>query len=138
MKKSSGFSLIEIMVVLVIIGVIVAGVGGKFIGEADKSRVKQVYVDFRAIDTALSRYKLDNYKYPSSEQGLEALVEKPSGEPVPKQWQQYIEKIPTDPWGNPYVYIVPGENGPYDLYSLGADGSSGGEGYDKDLYKGRE
>ena len=138
-KKHSGFSLIEIMVVLVIIGVIVAGVGGKFLGKADESRVKQVKVDFKTIEKALKLYKLDNYKFPNSEQGLEALIERPSVEPIPKQWQDggYLDKLPLDPWGNPYVYIAPGENGPFDLYSLGADGRSGGEGYDEDLYNNR-
>lgn len=136
MKKQNGFSLIEIMVVLVIIGVIVAGVGGKFLGKADESRVKQVRVDFRTIEKALSLYKLDNYKYPTSEQGLEALIDRPSVDPIPKQWQDggYLDKLPIDPWGNPYVYITQGESSAYDLYSLGADGRSGGESYDKDLY----
>lgn len=140
MKKQTGFSLIEIMVVLVIIGVIVAGVGGRFLGKADESRVKQVKVDFKTIEKALSLYKLDNFKYPTGEQGLEALVERPSVDPIPRQWQDggYLDKLPEDPWGNPYVYIAPGENGPFDLYTLGADGRSGGEGYDKDLYHGRD
>ncbi|MGH1438926.1 MAG: type II secretion system major pseudopilin GspG [Cellvibrionaceae bacterium] len=139
-QKQKGFSLIEIMVVLVIIGVIVAGVGGKFLGHADQSRVTQVGTDFDTIGKALSIYKLQNFKYPTSEQGLEALVERPSIDPIPRQWQDggYLDKLPVDPWGNPYVYIVPGENGPYDLYSLGADGRSGGESYDKDLYNGRD
>ena len=87
MRKEKGFSLIEIMVVLVIIGVIVAGVGGRFLGKADESRVKQVKVDFKTIEKALSLYKLDNFKYPTGEQGLEALVERPSVDPIPRQWQ---------------------------------------------------
>jgi general secretion pathway protein G len=138
-KKQSGFSLIEIMVVLIIIGVITAGVGAKFLGKADKARVDQVWVDFSTIEKALKLYRLDNYRYPTSEQGLEALIEEPTVDPRPKQWQDggYLDRLPIDPWGNPYVYITPGEKGEYDIYSLGADGLSGGEGFDADLYNGR-
>jgi general secretion pathway protein G len=134
--KQSGFSLIEIMVVLIIIGVITAGVGAKFLGKADQARVDQAKIDFSTIEKALKLYRLDNYRYPSSEQGLEALVEKPSVDPLPRQWQDggYLDRLPVDPWGNEYVYITPGESSEFDVYSLGADGRSGGEDFDKDLF----
>ena len=133
MKTQSGFSLIEIMVVLIIIGVITAGVGAKFLGKADQARVDQALVDFATIEKALKLYKLDNYRYPTSEQGLEALIEKPEGA---RQWQEggYLDALPLDPWGNAYVYITPGQKGDFDLYSLGADGKSGGQEYDADVY----
>jgi general secretion pathway protein G len=134
--KQGGFSLIEIMVVLIIIGVITAGVGARFLGKADQARVDQAKVDFATIEKALKLYRLDNYRYPTSEQGLDALIEKPTVDPLPRQWQDggYLDSIPMDPWGNEYVYITPGEKGDYDLYTLGADGQSGGEGFDADLY----
>lgn len=133
MKSQKGFSLIEIMVVLIIIGVITAGVGARFLGKADQARVDQTSTDFATIEKALKLYKLDNYRYPTSEQGLEALIEKPEGA---RQWQEggYLDALPIDPWGNPYVYITPGEKGEFDIYSLGADGSSGGEGFDADIF----
>lgn len=134
--KHRGFSLIEIMVVLIIIGMITAGVATNFLGKADDAKLKQVKVDFVNIENALDLYKLDNYRYPTNDQGLRALVEKPSSDPVPRQWQTggYLKGMPLDPWGNTYVYIEPGEKGPYDLYSLGADGRTGGEGFDADLF----
>ena len=134
--KQSGFSLIEIMVVLIIIGVITAGVGARFLGKADQARVDQAKVDFATIEKALKLYRLDNYRYPSNEQGLDALIEKPSIDPQPRQWQDggYLDALPIDPWGNPYVYVVPGENNDFDLYSLGADGRAGGEEFDADIY----
>lgn len=134
--KQSGFSLIEIMVVLIIIGMLTAGVATNFLGKADDAKLKQVKVDFVNIENALDLYKLDNFRYPSNEQGLEALVTKPSIDPAPRQWQTggYLKGLPLDPWGNLYVYIAPGEKGAYDLYSLGADGRAGGEGFDADLF----
>lgn len=137
MRKQSGFSLIEIMVVLIIIGMLAAGVGVNFLGQTDEARIQQTTTDFSNIEKALSMYKLHNYKYPTNEQGLEALRERPE---EARQWQDggYLTKEPVDPWGNPYVYVVPGESRPYDLYSLGADGKSGGEGIDKDIYMGQQ
>lgn len=135
-SAQKGFSLIEILVVLIIIGVIVAGVGAKFLGKADKARVDQAKIDFSTLEKALKLYKLDNYRYPTSEQGLEALLDKPTTDPVPRQWQAggYIDRLPIDPWGTAYVYITPGESSDFDLYSLGADGREGGAEFDADVY----
>jgi len=135
-SKQQGFSLIEILVVLIIIGVIVAGVGANFLGKADKARVDQAKIDFSTLEKALSLYKLDNFRFPTSEQGLEALLDKPTIDPIPSQWQAggYIDRLPVDPWGTPYVYVTPGENAAFDLYSLGADGREGGAEFDADIY----
>lgn len=130
-----GFTLIEIMVVLVILGLLAAAVAPSVIGKADEARVKRAKTDIRAISSALDLYKLDNYNYPSTEQGLQALVSRPSGFPEAKNWNQdgYLKNFPKDPWERDYVYISPGTNGAYDLYSYGADGKEGGEGYDADV-----
>ncbi|ODS24577.1 type II secretion system protein GspG [Candidatus Endobugula sertula] len=131
-----GFSFIEIMVVLVIIGILAAAVGGNFLGKADEARIKQVNADFSTIEGQLKLYKLDNFRYPTTEQGLQALVEKPTIDPIPRQWQKggYLEALPVDPWGNYYLYSAPGETRSYDLYSYGADGVAGGIDADKDIY----
>jgi len=131
-----GFSFIEIMVVLIIIGIMATAVGGKFLGKADEARVKQAFSDFSTIEGQLKLYRLDNYRYPSTEQGLQALVEKPSIDPIPRQWQSggYLEALPIDPWGKLYLYSAPGEKGNYDIYSYGADGVAGGAEQDKDIY----
>ena len=135
-QYQSGFSFIEIMVVLVIIGILAAAVGGNFLGKADEARIKQANADFSTIEGQLKLYKLDNFRYPTTEQGLQALVEKPSIDPVPRQWQKggYLEALPVDPWGNHYLYSAPGEKGDFDLYSYGADGVAGGTDQDKDIY----
>lgn len=134
-KSSAGFSLIELLVVLVILGLLMGIVAPQFIGEADTARTRTVFADFDRIKSALQIYKLDNYVYPTTEQGLQALVERPTLEPVPRKWKAggYVERIPTDPWGNPYLYLSPGEHGPFDIYSLGADGVVGGEGPNADI-----
>lgn len=136
MKKSSaGFSLIELLVVLVILGLLMGIVAPQFIGEADTARTRTVFADFDRIKSALQIYKLDNYVYPTTEQGLQALVEKPTLEPIPRKWKAggYVDRVPTDPWGNPYLYLSPGEHGAFDIYTLGADGVVGGEGPNADL-----
>ena len=134
LRKSSGFTLIEIMVVIVILGVLAALVVPNVMGKAGEARMKAARVDLKGIETALDLYRMDNFSYPSTDQGLEALVSKPSGFPEPKNWNQpYLKKAPKDPWGNPYEYIAPGTNGPYDLFSLGADGKPGGEGEAADI-----
>lgn len=133
--KNSGFTLIEIMVVLVILGMLVAAVAPQLMGRTDQAMVTVAHQDIRALANALDLYKLDNKQYPSTEQGLQALVSKPSGFPEAKNWNPdgYIKRLPKDPWDNPYQYISPGVNGPFDVFSYGADGKEGGEGYDADV-----
>lgn len=134
-KRQAGFSLIEIMVVIVIIGLLVGIVAPNVIGRADEARLQKVQADFKAIQTALKMYRIDNFVYPSTEQGLEALVTRPSLAPVPRNWKSggYLESLPVDPWGNPYVYLSPGEVRDYDIYTRGADGITGGEGNNADI-----
>lgn len=132
-SRQQGFSLIEIMVVVVIIGILMGAVVTSISGESYKAQVNQVFADFSAIGNALKRYELDNGRYPTEEQGLKALVEKPTSEPIPKRWKRggYIDKEALDPWGNQYVYFV--ENDRYQLISLGGDGVNGGAGKDADI-----
>lgn len=130
MKNSqSGFTLIEIMVVVMIIGLLAAVVAPNVIDVFEGSQRQVVRSDFLSIETALKMYKLDNSIYPNTEQGLKALVFKPQSPPEPKNWRAsgYLDRLPMDPWKNPYVYMSPGEERRYDIYSLGADGVSGGE-----------
>ena len=131
----SGFSLVEILVVLVIMGLLISVVAPTVLNQADDARVQKVHADFKAIETALKIYRLDNYVYPTSEQGLEALVEPSSLDPEPRNFKQggYLAEVPLDPWGRPYLYLSPGENGEIDIYTLGADGLSGGEGQNADI-----
>jgi len=140
MKKSvanQGFTLIEVLVVVVIMGLLIGLIGPNVIGQVDKARVTTAKADMATLAAALDMYKLDNNFYPTTDQGLEALVNKPSGSPEPKSWnpEGYLagSNIPEDPWGGEYLYFSPGESGPYDLISLGADGSDGGDGYNTDL-----
>lgn len=128
-NHNAGFTLIEIMVVMVILGLLVAMVAPSIIGKGDEARVGVAKAQLRNVANALDMYKLDNYQYPSTEQGLDALVNKPSGFPEAKNWSKegYMPSLPADPWENPYQYLSPGSEGPYDLYSLGADGKEGGE-----------
>lgn len=133
-RRSAGFSLIEIMVVLVIMGLLISILAPNVLGRADEARVQKVFADFSAIETALRMYRLDNYDYPSSEQGLGALVERPSMAPVPANWKAdgYLESLPVDPWGRPYLYLSPGQQGAVDIFTYGADGVRGGEGQNSD------
>lgn len=126
-NSRSGFTLIEIMVVLVIIGILMALVVPNVIGRPDEARITVAKADLQAVASALDMYKLDNYDYPSTQQGLEALVNKPSGSPEAKHWKEggYLKKLPVDPWGNPYQYLYPGTHGAYDLYSVGPKGKPG-------------
>lgn len=133
----SGFTLIELMVVIVILGILAAVIAPRIVGRTDEAKVTEAKVQIKNLETALKLYKLDNGVYPSTEQGLDALVEKPTVGVLPKKWRDggYLEKrrVPLDPWGNPYVYVSPGLHGDYDILSLGADGVRGGEGYDADI-----
>jgi general secretion pathway protein G len=137
-RNSAGFTLIELMVVIIILGLLAAIVMPRVVGETDRARYEQAKVQMRILEDALKRYKLDNGLYPSTDQGLDSLVRKPSSGVIPRSWPEggYLDKVevPTDPWGNPYIYISPGQHSPdYDLRSLGADGIEGGEGYNADL-----
>lgn len=137
-KDARGFTLIEIMVVVVIIGILIGLVAPNVLGRIDKARVTAAQADIATLDQALEMYRLDNRSYPTTDQGLEALVVKPGGEPEPKNWnaEGYLKKkqLPLDPWSNSYQYVAPGQEGrAYDLYSFGADGREGGEGYDADV-----
>ncbi|MFT5709878.1 MAG: general secretion pathway protein G [Halioglobus sp.] len=135
MSSNSGFSLVEILVVLVIMGLLISVVAPTVLNRADDARIQKVYADFKSIETALKIYRLDNYVYPSTEQSLEALVTPSTLDPEPRNFKTggYLSEIPIDPWGKPYLYLSPGENGEIDIYSLGADGVSGGEGQSADI-----
>ena len=139
-KNQHGFSLVEILVVLVIMGLLISVVAPTVLNRADEARVQKAYADFKSIETALKIYRLDNYVYPTTEQGLEALVEPSSLDPEPRNFKTggYLQEVPFDPWGRPYLYLSPGENGEIDIYSLGADGLSGGEGQNVDIGNWRE
>jgi general secretion pathway protein G len=134
-QAQSGFSLVEILVVLVIMGLLISVVAPTVLNQADDARVQKAHADFKAIETALKIYRLDNYVYPTSEQGLEALVAASTLDPEPRNFKEggYLSELPVDPWGSPYLYLQPGDNGAFDLYSLGADGLSGGEGQNADV-----
>lgn len=130
-----GFTLIEIMVVIVIIGILAALIVPKVMSRPDEARVIAARQDIASIMQALKLYKLDNLRYPTTEQGLQALVKKPTLAPVPPNWKRggYLEKLPKDPWHDPYQYLQPGLHGDVDVMSLGADGTAGGEGNDADI-----
>lgn len=132
-RFARGFTLIEIMVVIVIIGIIGALIVPNIVGRQDQAQVTAAQSDLRALGNALEMYKLDNSSYPSTEQGLEALVRRPTGFPEPRNWQAggYIRSLPTDPWGNPYQYMATGDR--FELFSYGADGQPGGEGHAREI-----
>jgi len=132
-RKKRGFTLIELMVVLVIIGVLAALIVPNVLDRADDARGTAARTDVNNIVQALKLYRLDNQRYPTSEQGLEALIRKPSANPTPGNWRPYLEKLPNDPWGRPYQYLNPGVKGEIDVMSLGADGKAGGDGNDADI-----
>jgi len=128
-----GFTLIELMVVLVIIGVLGALIVPNVLDRADDARATAARTDVTNLMQALKLYRLDNQRYPTAEQGLQALIAKPTGAPQPINWKPYLEKLPNDPWGRPYQYLSPGIKGEVDVMSFGADGQSGGEGKNADI-----
>lgn len=134
-RRAAGFTLIEVMVVIVILGILAAVVVPRVMDNPDKARVTKAKNDIRAMESALDLYKLDNFNYPSTDQGLEALVSEPSGSPEPKNWKSggYMKRLPADPWGNEYQYLNPGVNGAVDIFSYGADGEEGGEELNTDI-----
>ncbi len=134
-SRDAGVTLIEMMVVLVIIGIVAALVVPNVIGRPDEARVAVATADLRTIAASLEMYRLDNRGYPTTEQGLSALITRPAAAPVPANWMAggYLPNLPTDPWGNAYGYRAPGASGPYEITSLGADGAAGGSGRDADI-----
>ncbi|QOL51023.1 type II secretion system major pseudopilin GspG [Massilia litorea] len=134
-RLARGFTLVEIMVVVVIIGILGALVVPKLLGRTGESRVVAAKTDIATLMQALKLYKLDNQRYPTTEQGLQALTTKPTSGPSANGWKEggYVEKLPKDPWGNSYQYLSPGLHGEVDIFSFGADGQAGGEGEDADV-----
>ncbi|RJQ68474.1 MAG: type II secretion system protein GspG [Desulfobacteraceae bacterium] len=134
---NQGFTLIELLVVMLILGLLIGIVGPKLIGRSDDAKVSATRIQIESLVSALKMYKLDNGTYPSTEQGLEALVSPPQSGDVPKKWRKggYLEKgkVPKDPWGNDYIYLFPGTHGDFDIVAYGADGVPGGEDYNKDI-----
>lgn len=134
-SAARGFTLIEVMVVVVILGVLAALIVPKIMGRPDEARAAAARQDIATLTQALKLYRLDNRRYPTTEQGLQALVNKPAGTPVPENWKAggYVERLPLDPWGKPYQYLNPGLRGEIDVFSFGADSAAGGEGIDADI-----
>ncbi|MCZ6560769.1 MAG: type II secretion system major pseudopilin GspG [Gammaproteobacteria bacterium] len=131
---NAGFTLIEIMVVVVILGILAAIIAPNIIGRVEQARITTAKTDILTIETALKMYRIDNSKYPTTEQGLEALVRKPAGTNLPKYARGgYLERLRKDPWSSPYQYLYPGQNGRVDIYSFGADGLQGGVEEDADI-----
>ena len=133
-KKQSGFTLLELMVVVVILGILASVVAPNLLGSKDTAAQKKATVDIKSLETALDTYKLNHNVYPTTDQGLEALVSEPSN-PTPRNYPQdgYIKRLPQDPWRNDYQYLSPGDNGSIDVFTLGADGQEGGEGVNADV-----
>lgn len=133
--RSRGFTLIEIMVVITILGILAALIVPRVVGRTDDAKIAAVKQDIASLMQALKLYRLDNGRYPSTEQGLQALVAKPATEPVPNNWKQggYLERLPRDPWGHPFQYLNPGLRGEIDVFSFGGDGQAGGENIDADI-----
>jgi len=132
-RRPRGFTLLELMVVIVIIGVLASLIAPSVIHKAEEAKVTAARTDINTIMGALKLYKLDNQRYPTAEQGLQALVEKPTVDPIPPNWKPYLDKLPNDPWHTPYQYLNPGVKGEVDVMSYGADGKPGGEGDDADI-----
>ena len=135
LPRFAGFTLIEVMVVIAILAILAALIVPKVMSRPDEARVVAAKQDIAALMQALKLYRLDSKRYPTTEQGLQALVARPSQAPVPENWKAggYVEKLPLDPWGKPYQYLYPGLHGEIDVFSYGADGIPGGEGFDADV-----
>lgn len=137
LRNSKGFTLIELLIVIAILGTLAAIIAPRIVGRTDEARVVEAKVQMQNLETALRLFRLDNGFYPSTEQGLEALVRKPESGRIPAKWRDggYLEKkkVPNDPWGSPFIYASPGQSGDYDIISWGADGARGGEGFDADI-----
>jgi general secretion pathway protein G len=135
LRRSAGFSLIEIVVAIAIIAILATIIVPRVVGRVGEAQVVRAKADVRALISALNMYKLDNFHFPSTDQGLQALVNKPSGQPDAPNWKTggYIEGLPKDPWSRDYLYLAPGQHGEVDVYSLGRDGQPGGEGEDADV-----
>lgn len=131
----NGFTLLELMVVVVILSILALVIVPRIIDRPDQARIARVQSDIAVLENALKLYKLDNNRFPTTEQGLRALIEKPSRDPVPLNWATngYVDRLPNDPWGNPYQFLSPGVKGEIDLFSYGADGTTGGDGLDADI-----
>jgi general secretion pathway protein G len=134
-RGQRGFTLLEVMVVMVILGILAALIVPKIVSRPDEARIIAAKQDIATLMQALKLYHLDNGRYPTTEQGLQALVVKPTSDPIPANWKAggYLEHLPNDPWGHPYQYLNPGVHGEIDVFSLGADGQPGGEGNDADI-----
>ena len=132
-RASRGFTLLELMVVIVIIGVLAALIAPKVLENVDKAKITAAQADISSLMNALKMYKLDNGHYPSGDQGLQALATKPTTGTIPGNWRSYLDKLPDDPWHHPYQYANPGVHGEIDVFSFGADGQAGGEGDDADI-----
>jgi len=131
--RQAGFTLIELMVVIMILGVLAALVVPRVMNRPDEARVVAARQDIAQVMQALKLYRLDNSRYPTTEQGLQALVVRPTSGPLPTNWKSYLEKLPNDPWGRPYQFLSPGVRGEIDVFSLGADGQAGGTGVEADI-----
>lgn len=134
MTNQRGFTLVEVLVVIIILGLIAGLILPRITGRVDEAKVETTKIQMKAIKDALEQYKLDNGIYPSTEQGIKALVEKPSIPPLPVRWRQYLDKLPQDAWGREFLYLSPGINRPYELRSVGADGKEDTED-DIDVWK---
>jgi general secretion pathway protein G len=133
LRRSAGFTLVEIMVVVVILGVLAVLIVPRVVGRTEEARAAAAKHDIAALMQSLKLYRLDNGRYPTNDQGLQALATKPQAGPAPANWRSYLDRLPKDPWGNPYQYLNPGVHGEIDVFTLGADGQPGGAGADQDI-----